>query len=585
MHVFRFTAEFVTYIVGVKLMLMAGGFFYGYLSSEADQTLPWWYWGVGIALVLVNIGLFAAWEGGDNRQISILWVSFGLDIATVLFLFSFPPAHVFGLLIGLGLITGLYGLLLPHQTGVMAGLASLIVFGAAIVLSINRSEGAALDYNEALAILTLGLPVLGGAFLLTRRMRRSLEGLYTATDDLTLNLTCQAVDAELANEILLERNQEVNTLLQIVENFVTALEFEELFQRVVEAFRLRFDFDKFSLYLHNPEEETLELRVEIGGEYATGIAKSVKPGDGIVGWCYQHNEGVLISDVRNDSRFKEFNPRNRRLRSLACQPVVYRGEKLGVLCLDSEKPGSFNDSTYKFLERVTPLIAISVNNSLNYSEAKAQSRTDNLTSLCNHRGFIEHFLPLLEDSYTDNFTLVLIMIDIDHFKQINDTYGHMVGNLILTELADILRRFFRGSDLVARFGGEEFAVVLNGTRTEIAPRIAEQLRRKVESHQFPISLARDEFKQVTISLGLASTRDENMVPDIARGSRASSSESDAYIRNTEELSEQLIENADQALYASKREGRNQVMISLHYPQAPPDETVIDLEKAKNPAQA
>ena len=566
-------------------MLIAGGFFYGYLASLPGKTgLPWWYWGVGIALVLVNVGIYAWWEGGDQRQIKILWGSCALDLVTVLFLFVFPPAHVYGLLIGLGLITGLYGLLLPYQSGIFAGLASIVVFGAAVVLSVNRQDGGTLDYDQALAVLTLGLPVLGGAFLLTRRMRRSLEGLYGTTDYLTLGLTRQAVEAELANSELRERNQEVSTLLHIVENFVTALDFEELFQRVVEAFRLRFDFDKFSLYLHNQEEDVLELRVEIGGEYATGIAKAVKPGDGMVGWCFEKNEGVLVSDVRNDLRFKEFNPRNRKLRALACQPIVYRGEKLGVLCLDSEKPGSFDDSTYQFLERVTPLIAISVNNSLNYSEAKAQSRTDNLTSLSNHRGFIEHFLPMIEDAYTSNFSLVLIMIDIDHFKQINDTYGHMVGNLILTELAGILRRFFRGSDLVARFGGEEFAVVLNGTRPEIAPRIAEQLRRKIESHQFPISLARDEFKQVTVSLGLASTRDSNMEPDIARGSRSSGSESDVYLRNTEDLSELLIENADQALYASKREGRNQVMISHCYPQPPQDETVVDLDKAKNSVQ-
>jgi diguanylate cyclase (GGDEF)-like protein len=584
-HVFRFTADFVQYLVGVKLLLMTGGFLYGHLASaQAHQPLPGWFWAVGLVLVVANASLYAFWEGGDNRQIMILWASFALDVCTVVFLFTVPPAQTLGLLIGLGLITGLYGLLLPYQGGVIAGLTCLLIYGAAVVIGVTREDDPARMSSEALSLLTLGLPVLGGAFAMTRRMRRSLEGLYGTTDGLTLDLTRQAVDAELANEELLERNREVNTLLQIVENFVTALDFEDLFQRVVEAFRLRFNFDKFSLFLHNPEEEVLELRVEAGGEVATGIAKAVKPGEGIVGWCYKHSQGVLISDVRKDERFKEFNPRNRRLRSLACQPVVYRGETLGVLCLDSEKPGSFDNSTYEFLERVTPLIAISVNNSLNYSEAKAQSRTDNLTSLSNHRGFIEHVVPMLEDAYTTSLTLVLIMIDIDHFKQINDTYGHMVGNQILTELADILRRFFRGSDLVARFGGEEFAVVLNGTRPEIAPRIAEQLRRKVESHQFPISLARDEFKQVTISLGLSSTRDGNLLPDIARGSRESGSDTDVYLRNAEELLERMIENADQALYASKREGRNQVMLSFDYPVAPPEETVVNLEKANQPSE-
>jgi diguanylate cyclase (GGDEF)-like protein len=140
---------------------------------------------------------------------------------------------------------------------------------------------------------------------------------------------------------------------------------------------------------------------------------------------------------------------------------------------------------------LAPLISIAVSNAMSYGAIKEESHTDNLTGLKNHRGFMENFLPLLADAYTDGFALSVMVLDIDNFKRINDTYGHQVGNLILIDLAEILRTFFRASDLVGRFGGEEFIVVLNGTPADIAPRIAEQLRRKVESHQFPISLQRD----------------------------------------------------------------------------------------------
>jgi PleD family two-component response regulator len=157
-----------------------------------------------------------------------------------------------------------------------------------------------------------------------------------------------------------------------------------------------------------------------------------------------------------------------------------------------------------------------------------------------------------------------MVMDIDSFKKINDTYGHQVGNLILTDLANILRDFFRASDLVARYGGEEFVVVLNGTPAEIAPRIAEQLRRKVEQHQFPISLQKDAFKQVTVSIGLATTADTNIQPDIVKGSR-SRGEADVYLRNETEIAERIIENADQALYVAKKEGKNQVRLSFEYP--------------------
>jgi diguanylate cyclase (GGDEF)-like protein len=177
---------------------------------------------------------------------------------------------------------------------------------------------------------------------------------------------------------------------------------------------------------------------------------------------------------------------------------------------------------------------------------------------------MEIFLPLLSSGYCDEFSLALIIMDIDDFKKINDTYGHPVGNIVLTELAEILKNFFRGTDIVARFGGEEFVVVLNGTPPDIAPRIAEQLRRKIEAHQFPISLQRDAFKQVTMSLGLATSADTNLAPEIVTGSRGRA-EQDVYVANVKELAELLIENADQALYVAKREGKNQVRLSFQYP--------------------
>jgi diguanylate cyclase len=186
---------------------------------------------------------------------------------------------------------------------------------------------------------------------------------------------------------------------------------------------------------------------------------------------------------------------------------------------------------------------------------------------------MEKFVVMQEAAFRDGFPLALVMIDLDDFKKINDTYGHLVGNIILTELAEILTNFFRGSDLIARYGGEEFVVVLNGTPPDIAPRIAEQLRRKIEAHQFPISLQRDTFKQVTISIGLSTTADSNLQPELVRGSRGGG-DSDVFVRNLKELADLMIDNADQALYAAKREGKNQLMLSLHFPVdgAPQPET-------------
>jgi len=472
-------------------------------------------------------------------------------------------------------LIGYYGIVMSAGGAIISGILGILLYAFSTIFGIRTAGPETSGTETALAALLLGIAVLVATTFITRRLKQGIDDVYIVSDTLAYDLSSQAVDAEIAIDVLVQRNREVQTLLQILENFVAVLDFDELFTNIISAFRNRFDFDKFTLYLYNSETEHLDLRLESGAEAGTGVAKSVRTDYGVVGWCFTHGQGVVIQDVKKDSRFAEFNPRARKLRSLACQPLIFRGERLGVLCLDSEKPKSFDDNTFAFLESVVPLISVAVSNSMHYSIAKEESLTDNLTNLNNHRGFIESFHDLLDIAYCKDIPLTLILFDIDFFKKVNDTYGHLVGNIVLTELAMLLTQFFRGSDLVARYGGEEFVVILQGTPTDIAPRIAEQFRRKVASHQFPISLERDAFKQVTVSLGVATTLDSNLNPEIVHGSRGA--EGDVFLHNREELAAQIIDNADQALYAAKREGRNQVMLSMHYPVKREEETIVDIK--------
>jgi diguanylate cyclase (GGDEF)-like protein len=461
---------------------------------------------------------------------------------------------------------------LPRSSGILVAVLSGVLFGIAILMGYEtgRTSMPLLPMSQPLAperaagFAILGACLITGTTWMVRKIRANVDKLYRVTDELTFDLTSQAIDASILVDELVEKNQEIQTLLALLQNIVSVLEWDELFRNVVIGLRNRFKFDKFSLYLYREAEGDLELVVEQGAEKVSAGSKRLKPGDGVVGWAFTQNRSVLIPDVRQDPRYKEFSERGKRIRSLICAPLVFRGETLGVMCLDSEKAGSFDERALNFLTEIAPLISVAVSNSISYVAVKEESHTDNLTGLKNHRGFMDTFLPLLSDSYTDDFALAVMVMDIDNFKKINDTYGHQVGNLILTDLADILKTFFRASDLVARFGGEEFVVVLNGTPAEIAPRIAEQLRRKIESHQFPISLQKDAFKQVTVSIGLATSQDTNLEPIIATGSR-SRGEPDVYLKNDAELAEAIIENADQALYVAKREGKNQVRLSFQFP--------------------
>jgi diguanylate cyclase (GGDEF)-like protein len=553
----------------VKLLVLFGGYLYVWLLHFAPAHGPAWvFWLSCLLFSAATVLLYSMFTSQPEKQERQYLVSLLIDLLALAYLCFLHPPMLLLLLIGLVIVCGFYVFVLPRTSGLLvAGLALMLYLSSALTGFYAGNIG--LTPRDLAAEIVVGLAGILGVALLVRKVKRGIDAVYETADSLALELSTQAIDSAIAVEVMTERNREVQTLLQILQNIGSILEWDELFESIVQAFRNRFSFDKFSIYLYDKEQNQLALRVESGSDRATGAAKTVNPGQGIVGWCFEHAKPVLLDDVREDLRYTQFNERGKRIRSLASLPLVFRAERLGVLCLDSERVAAFDAKSFMFLESMAPLIANAVVNSISYTEVKTESFTDNLTGLYNHRGFMDKFLPLLQDAFTDEFPLAVIMIDIDDFKKVNDTYGHLVGNLILTDLSDILQSFFRGSDLVGRYGGEEFIVVLNNTPSDIAPRIAEQLRRKIEAHQFPISLQRDTFKQVTISMGVSCTGDSNLAVEIVRGSRLRG-EPDVYLRNLDELAAQMIDNADQALYAAKREGKNVVMLSHHYqmPQQP-----------------
>lgn len=168
-----------------------------------------------------------------------------------------------------------------------------------------------------------------------------------------------------------------------------------------------------------------------------------------------------------------------------------------------------------------------------YEEAQNQAITDGLTGLATHAYFQQRLAEEMSESFRHHLPLTFMIFDLDHFKSINDNYGHQAGDIVLKEAAAMLKTKVRTSDLVARYGGEEFAVILPQTSEEDGFTLAERLRQDLEVMEFQISAERK--LKVTASIGLAS-----------RGER-------------DATSKELIKRADMALYAAKNGGRNRVV--------------------------
>ncbi|MCA9679523.1 MAG: sensor domain-containing diguanylate cyclase [Kofleriaceae bacterium] len=256
-------------------------------------------------------------------------------------------------------------------------------------------------------------------------------------------------------------------------------------------------------------------------------------GEGVAGWVLQRGEPALIPDVAHDPRFVVLEKAKTPIVSLACVPIEARTERVGVVTVTSGKVGSFASHDVELLRFIARTIALDVENIRLHRVAV----TDVLTGAYN-REFLQQRLPAeIERAVAGDAPLSVAMIDVDHFKTVNDRFGHDGGDEVLAEVASRLRAAIRGDDLLIRYGGEEFLVVLPradaGKAWEIAERIRARLAaRRIEVDGTPLTIA--------VSIGVAQLRHDGAAVEAAP---------------------ELIRRADTALYAAKAQGRDRVEVA------------------------
>ncbi len=222
------------------------------------------------------------------------------------------------------------------------------------------------------------------------------------------------------------------------------------------------------------------------------------------------------------------------IRGLKMAMLESQGEKYGMYTMARGKQGPFSDDEIEMCNIITGQSQIVLDNLRMYERIKRYAIADGLTGLHNHRYFQEQLEKEYSRARRFNLSLSLILLDIDHFKNFNDTYGHQQGDMILKGIALILKRCVRDIDLAARYGGEEFAVILPETPKKNATVVAERIRSSLESFEFK---HKDEILHVKASLGVAGHPDDDIANRL-----------------------DLIAKADEALYKAKAEGRNKVCL-------------------------
>ncbi|MBI4823269.1 MAG: sensor domain-containing diguanylate cyclase [Nitrospirae bacterium] len=285
------------------------------------------------------------------------------------------------------------------------------------------------------------------------------------------------------------------------------------------------------------DEETGDLVFEKTEGRAKKTIKKfrLKPGEGIAGWVAKEGIPVVVPDVSTDKRFCSKIDRETHFntKSLMCVPIKSKGKTIAVLEVINKKTGEpFNDDDLNLLLRLTSQTALALERTSLYQKMEELVVTDDLTKLFNTRYLNRTIETEVIRSNRYHSPLSLIFMDIDYFKLINDNYGHLVGSKVLVEMGQILINQLRTIDIVARYGGDEFVIVLPQTNAADAVIIAERIRKAIEQNTF---LRREGYSlKVTSSFGVAA------YPESAK------------------TKEDLLRVADEAMYRVKHTTRNGV---------------------------
>jgi diguanylate cyclase (GGDEF)-like protein len=251
-------------------------------------------------------------------------------------------------------------------------------------------------------------------------------------------------------------------------------------------------------------------------------------------WVMERRLPLLVTDVAQDSRFKPARSGS-EVRSVLAAPIVVERQMVGIIRLNGFEPQLFTVGDLRILEALSLLASLALENLQLLSRLEESATRDNLTGLYTHRFFQERLADeiLRAGRYQTEFCLLLM--DIDHFKRYNDTYGHAAGDQVLVRFSQVLLRHVRDVDFLARYGGEEFVMILPQTGLDQARQMAENIRQAIEAETFTFGPEAPMRERVTVSIGVSGFPQEATIAS------------------------QLIRVADYRLYQAKESGRNRVV--------------------------
>ncbi len=369
------------------------------------------------------------------------------------------------------------------------------------------------------------------AFDVTERFQAERD-LRIAKDELEQRVVERTQEAERAALISRQRADELDGLHRATAALLSTLDFDDLLSQILDAAQSAIPAaERGMLHLVSPGTGELQVRATLGFSseririihsprsqlYPARVARERRP--------------QLIRDVQQTGSPEGEPEEMRGVRSMIIAPLTYGESVLGTLSLSAGQPDAFTEANLRLLVTFAATTTAALQNALLHAEIKQLAISDPLTGPYNRRAFFDLGRREVERYQRFNHPLAAIMIDLDNLKQINDTYGHNVGDDVLRNLAERCRGKIRETDIFGRYGGDEFTLLLPDTDLAAAVQIAERIREAIGGVPW---VSAQGLVAVSVSIGVAAAKKRH--------------------RTLEEL----LVDADRALYRAKANGRNRV---------------------------
>jgi diguanylate cyclase (GGDEF)-like protein len=379
---------------------------------------------------------------------------------------------------------------------------------ARLIGAVRRIEGRPLDEAEAAPVETRD--ELGR---LAESFNRLLAGLKQTT---------------VSKREIERRNADISLLSEMNQVLLSALTLEEAYELLPRFARRLFPASEGALYVLAGARSRLEAKAAWGAASADGMAPPEC-------WALRRSQVHVVRDGALDLACQHAERAGLGARPQICTPLSSLGEAIGSLHLVFPGGHAISPEEQRLAGMLAEQLSFALGNLRLREALREHSVRDSLTGLFNRRYLEETLERELRRAARKGQPLAVVMLDVDHFKRVNDTFGHDAGDAVLRSLAATLRAAVRGSDIICRYGGEEFIAMLPEAGLETALQRAEALRAAVARTE--VSDGRQKIGPVTLSLGVAAYPEHGETPAA------------------------LIARADEALYAAKREGRNRVVVA------------------------